>query len=73
MKSKVIIALALLVSLKGNAQQKDSIPFLNKEDKLTYKQFVIPAVLINSKKRWIPTPYCFKFSTSSHKEYGYPS
>jgi membrane-associated phospholipid phosphatase len=47
MKSKVIIALALLLSLKGNAQQKDSIPFLIKEDKLTYKQFVIPAVLIS--------------------------
>jgi membrane-associated phospholipid phosphatase len=47
MKSKVIIALALLLSLKGNAQQKDSIPVLNKEDKLTYKQFVIPAVLIS--------------------------
>ena len=47
MKSKIIIALALLLSLKGNAQQKDSIPFLIKEDKLTYKQFVIPAVLIS--------------------------
>jgi len=47
MKSKIIIALALLLSLKGNAQQKDSIPFLIKEDKLIYKQFVIPAVLIS--------------------------
>jgi len=47
MKSKVIIAIALLLSLKGNAQQKDSIPFLIKEDKLTYKQFVIPAILIS--------------------------
>jgi hypothetical protein len=47
MKSKIIFALALLLSLKGTAQQKDSIPYLNKEDKLTYKQFVIPAVLIS--------------------------
>ncbi|MSP08009.1 MAG: phosphatase PAP2 family protein [Chitinophagaceae bacterium] len=47
MKSKIIIALALLLSLKGNAQQKDSISLLIKEDKETYKQFGIPAVLIS--------------------------
>ncbi|MCF8319689.1 MAG: phosphatase PAP2 family protein [Flavobacterium sp.] len=47
MKSKIIIAFTLLLTLKGNAQQKDSIPFLIKEDKLSFKQFVFPAVLIS--------------------------
>jgi membrane-associated phospholipid phosphatase len=47
MKSKIIIALSLLNCLKGNAQQKDSIQLLIKDDKLTYKQFIVPAVLIS--------------------------
>ena len=46
MKSKIIIALSLLICLKGNAQQKDSIQLLINDDKLTYKQFIVPAVLI---------------------------
>jgi membrane-associated phospholipid phosphatase len=47
MKEKIIIVLAFLISLNGIAQQKDTISLLIKEDKLTYKQFVIPAVLIS--------------------------
>ena len=47
MKSKIIIALSLLIYFKGNAQQKDSIQLLIKDDKLTYKQFIVPAVLIS--------------------------
>lgn len=47
MKVKIYIVIALLISFIGNAQQKDSISLLTKEDKLSYKQFIIPTVLIS--------------------------
>lgn len=47
MKVKIYIIIALLISFIGNAQQKDSISLLIKEDKLSYKQFIIPTVLIS--------------------------
>jgi membrane-associated phospholipid phosphatase len=47
MKVKIIIVLAFLISLNGIAQQKDTVSLLIKEDKLTYKQFIIPTVLIS--------------------------
>ena len=47
MKVKIITAIALVISLMGNAQQRDTILLFIKEDKLSYKQFVIPAVLLS--------------------------
>ena len=46
MKIKLLIALTLLLSFIGNAQQKDSIYSFN--DNLSYKHFIIPATLITS-------------------------
>ena len=47
MNVKIYIVIAILTSFIGNAQQKDSISLLIKEDKLSYKQFIIPTVLIS--------------------------
>lgn len=47
MKNNIIIALAIVFSFKAIAQQKDPVFTLVKEDKLTYKQFIIPTVLIS--------------------------
>lgn len=69
MKSKIIIALALLLSLKGNAQQ-DSISKLIKEDKLSYKQFVIPAVLISGGLLMKNTPMNSNLQTDFRKVLG---
>jgi len=46
MKIKLLIALAFLLSLNGNAQQKDSISSF--KDELSYKHFIIPAALIST-------------------------
>ncbi len=46
MKRIIIIAILLLLSIKGISQKTDSISLLIKEEKLTYKQFVIPTILI---------------------------
>ena len=46
MKIKLLIALVFLLSLNGNAQQKDSISSF--KDNLSYKHFIIPATLITS-------------------------
>jgi membrane-associated phospholipid phosphatase len=70
MKSKIIIAFALFISLKGNAQQKDSISFSIKEDKLTYKQFVIPAVLISGGLLMKNTPMNTNLQTDFRKVLG---
>jgi len=69
MKSKIIIAFALLLSLKGNAQQ-DSISKLIKEDKLSYKQFVIPAVLISGGLLMKNTPMNSNLQTDFRKVLG---
>lgn len=47
MKSKIIITIAFIISLNGIAQQKDTIPNLIKDNKLTYRQLVVPAVLFS--------------------------
>ena len=69
MKSKIIIAFALLLSLKGNAQQ-DSISKLIKVDKLSYKQFVIPAVLISGGLLMKNTPMNSNLQTDFRKVLG---
>ena len=69
MKSKIIIAFALLLSLKGNAQQ-DSISKLIKVDKLSYKQFVIPAVLISGGLLMKNTPMNSNLQTDFRKVFG---
>ena len=70
MKSKFIIALAFLISLKGIAQQKDSISLSIKENKLTYKQFVIPAVLISGGFLLKNTPMNSNLQTDFRKVLG---
>lgn len=69
MKSKIIIAFALLLSLKGNAQQ-DSISKLIKVDKLSYNQFVIPAVLISGGLLMKNTPMNSNLQTDFRKVLG---
>jgi membrane-associated phospholipid phosphatase len=46
MNIKLLIALIFLLSLNGNAQQKDSISSF--KDELSYKHFIIPAALIST-------------------------
>lgn len=46
MKIKFLIALIFLLTLTGNAQQKDSISSIKEE--LSFKHFIIPAALISS-------------------------
>ena len=48
MKRKLLIALTIFFIQQGNAQQKDTISSVIKENKLSYKQFIIPAGLISS-------------------------
>lgn len=48
MKIKLIFALTTFLYFNGIAQQKDSISSINKEAKLSYKHFIIPATLITS-------------------------
>lgn len=48
MKRKLLIALTILFIQQGNAQQRDTIKSVSKEDKLSYKHFIIPAALISS-------------------------
>ena len=48
MKIKLIFAIAFFMSFKGNAQLNDTISSFKKEDKLSYKHFIIPATLITS-------------------------
>ncbi len=46
MKIKLLFVLTFLLSLNGNAQQKDSI--FSIKDNLSYKHFIIPAALVSS-------------------------
>ena len=48
MKTKLASLSFLLLVFMGNAQTKDSIASEKKEDKLSYKQFIAPAVLVTS-------------------------
>lgn len=48
MKPKLITLSLSLLFFIGNAQTKDSIPSLKIQEKLSYKQFIAPAVLITS-------------------------
>ncbi len=48
MKTKLASLFLLLLVFMGNAQPKDSIASTKKEDKLSYKQFIAPAVLVTS-------------------------
>lgn len=48
MKTKPITLFFLLLVIMGNAQSKDSIAAMKKEDKLSYKQFIAPVALITS-------------------------
>lgn len=48
MKSKLTSALLLILTFIGQAQTKDSIPMPRFKDKISYKQFIAPAVLITS-------------------------
>ena len=48
MKTKLASLSFLLLVFMGNAQTKDSIASEKKEDKISYKQFIAPAVLVTS-------------------------
>lgn len=48
MKTKFAILLFSLLVFEGNAQSKDSIVSVSKKDKIAYKQFIAPAVLITT-------------------------
>ncbi|MBC7847877.1 MAG: phosphatase PAP2 family protein [Flavobacterium sp.] len=48
MKTKLITSFFLLLVFMGNAQTKDTISSIKKEDKISCKQFIAPVVLITS-------------------------
>jgi membrane-associated phospholipid phosphatase len=48
MKTKLLTLTFLLLVFLGNAQTKDSISSIKKQDKLSYKQFIAPAALITA-------------------------
>lgn len=70
MKAKLTILLFSLLVFTGNAQSKDSIAPIQKQDKISYKQFIIPAGLITTGALLINTELNKDLQSNAQKLFG---